>query len=273
MSLSLSRPMGLPSSAGLLLSMAAFLSACLARLWDTACSMIWSSSARWQRWPSASWMLGALFPRQDGMGIGELIFLGGEDEGERELNEALRRPSRPVFSWGVLIQLTPVSGMLFCLTGTACLCGMVRGGGGRGGGEREEFFSLFKPLFLVCSVLVARWRMLWGLVWLLPLVEVLLLCESAQVSPGAAKVTVSVDAGLEQCVCWKRGLMKHRAPFDWLHSRWEGVRVRGTGVKLSPGDSLFSTCFTLCWTANPSVTELSFWHSLESQNPEGNKES
>lgn len=91
--------------------------------------------------------------------MGELIFFGGEDESERELNEEPRRPSRPDLSWGVLIQLTPVSGMLFCLTGTDGLHRTMRGGGGRGGGERDKLFSLFTLLFLVCSVLMVRRRM------------------------------------------------------------------------------------------------------------------
>lgn len=86
--------------------------------------------------------------------MGKLIFLGGEDEGEKELNEELRRPSKPVFSWGILIQLIPVSGILFCLTVMADLRRMVRGGGGRGGGERNKRFSLFMSLFMSCSVLM-----------------------------------------------------------------------------------------------------------------------
>lgn len=94
------------------------------------------------------------------MGMGELIFLGGEDEGEKELNEELRRPRKPVFSWGILIQLTPVSGMLFCLTVLAGLRGMVRGGGGRGGGERDKRFSVFTSLFMLCSLLMFRRMML-----------------------------------------------------------------------------------------------------------------
>lgn len=104
-------------------------------------------------------MLEALLPWQDGMGMGELR-LSDEGERVRELNEELRRPSRPVFSWGILIQLTPVSGMLFCLIGTAGLLGMVRGGGGRGGGERDKLSPLFTPLFLAYSLLMARRRML-----------------------------------------------------------------------------------------------------------------
>lgn len=42
----------------------------------------------------------------------------------------------------------------------------------------------------------------------------MLLDGIAQFCSDVAEVTVSVDTGLERCVCRKRGLMKHRAPFD-----------------------------------------------------------
>lgn len=156
--------------------------------------------------------------------MGALIFLGGEHEGDKEPNEELRRPRKLFLSGDILIQLTPVSGMLFCLTPRPRLYEPMRGGGGRGGGDREETASclirlLLFPLF---SALTERRRTLGILVCVSPR------AAESSVSPDVADVTVSVGA---DSGCWvrpKRGLIKHSAPLEVQHSSWDGVRVCGT---------------------------------------------
>lgn len=78
------------------------------------------------------------------MDIGELMLslLGGEDEGLM-LSEEPRRERRllplslsSTFSLGTLIQGI-FSGILRCRRGAAERCGTMRGGGGRGGGDRR----------------------------------------------------------------------------------------------------------------------------------------
>lgn len=73
--------------------------------------------------------------------MGLLNLLGGEDD--REFKEEPNLPNRLVFSWGVLIQET-VSGMVFCLRMMPDLLEPKRGGGGRGGGERDVLLDLLK---------------------------------------------------------------------------------------------------------------------------------
>lgn len=80
-----------------------------------------------------------------GMDMGELMLnlLGGEDEGLM-LSEEPRRERRllplslslsSIFSLGTLIQAI-FSGILRCRRGGAERCSTMRGGGGRGGGDR-----------------------------------------------------------------------------------------------------------------------------------------
>lgn len=122
-----------------------------------AFSIVWSSSAKWH-WAS-SWLDDddeALARRGEeesddremgregrGMDMGELMLslLGGEDEG-LILREEPRRDKMllplslsSTFSLGTLIQEI-FSGMLRCRRRGAECCGTMRGGGGRGGGDR-----------------------------------------------------------------------------------------------------------------------------------------
>ncbi len=219
----------------------------LAKLQDTASSMVWSSKAMWQRRPSASSRLVEFLLRDEGTRMGLLNFLGGEDEGDKELKDDPNLDSRLLFSWGVLIQQT-VSGMVFCLRRTADLPEAKRGGGGRGGGD----LLLLDLLTLECdlnSVLCARQKTLSSLFWW-------------SVLPGDD--SCFLGEGLVWCVCRKRGLIKHSAPLDWLHSSSEGVRVNGMAGTL--GDNhCFSLCCEISHTVSPDTEDFLVLRSSQSQ--------
>lgn len=237
-----------------------------------ASSIVLSSSARWH-WAS-SWLDDgeALARRGEedrddreigmegrGMDMGELMLslLGGEDEG-LILSEEPRRERRllplslsSTLSLETLIQEI-FSGMLRCRRGVAERCGTKRGGGGRGGGDRDTlsaplcFWLLLFRLLSSCSA-VFFCRLLWldwwpsqtsGLssqecwVYFLLASGLLLLLAGSSLRPSFAvlegfKLVLWSPSGWWTFM--KRGLMKQSAPLDWQHSSSDGVRVRSRG--------------------------------------------